>query len=75
MRVNIVLSHYISLPLTIVVVGERATAAEYCRPRLSNDLGTRRDGDGVRNDVDTRIEEDDLATRELRDEKDDELSV
>ena len=75
MRVNIVLSHYMSLPLTVIVVCECATAAEDRGPRFSNDLGARRDGDGVRHDVDTRVEEDDLATRELQNENDDELNI
>ena len=65
MRVNIVSSHDMTPPLTVVVVCERAAAAQDGGPCLSNDLGTRRDSDGVRDDVDTRVEEDDLAAGEL----------
>ncbi len=52
--------------LTVVIVSEHCSGTKDGRPGLSDDLGARRDVDGVRNEVNTRIKEDDLAARELR---------
>ena len=48
---------------TVVVVLEVAAPAEDRRPRLADDLRARRDGDGVRDEVHARVEEDDPAAR------------
>lgn len=53
-------------PRTIVVVRERASSAEDGGPRLSDDLGARRDGDGVRHEIYAGVEEDDLAACPLQ---------
>lgn len=50
---------------TIVVVEEGIASPEYGRPCLANDLATRRNGDRVRHDVDTRVKEYDPTPREL----------
>lgn len=50
---------------TIVVVEEGIASSKYGRPCLANDLATRRNGDRVRHDVDTRVKEYDPAAREL----------
>ena len=52
--------------LTIVVVSERAAGTEDGRPRLADDLGPCGDSNRVRDDIDTGVEEDDLAARPLR---------
>ena len=51
--------------LTVVVVSERAASTEDSRPRLADDLGPRGDSDRVRDDIDTGVEEDDLAASVL----------
>ena len=55
--------------LGVVVVGELGAGAHDLRPDLSDDLGTRGDGDGVGDDVGTSVEEDDLAASELWNDK------
>ena len=55
--------------LRVIVVGEGATRPSNDRPSFTNNLGTRRDLDSIGNNVDTSVEENDLAASELWNDK------